>query len=271
MSAITEFVKVAQSGATIDGREIKAEWLKQAAESYDKDVYTANVFPNHWESWETYGTVDALEFKENKDGVVSLFAKFNPNLFWLREANYGQKLFTSIAIEEDFAGTGKAYVYSVGATNTPASLGVEKLQFSAQKNKGLHFSDTFESDLKKKKQNKKKLGKKNSQLKPKKTTQEFNVTDMSAVKVLIDESIDKVKEEFSVIKEQKTFKESEEFKALELENKKLKKQAKKYQSENDDRFSKLEKKLNDALKEAGGTAHKGNDYTTNEELNEGII
>ena len=35
----TDFVRIAQSGPCVDGREIKPEWLTQMAETYNPDTY----------------------------------------------------------------------------------------------------------------------------------------------------------------------------------------------------------------------------------------
>jgi hypothetical protein len=143
MSLKTEFVKVAQSGKTIDGREIKPEWLLDAAATYSRDVYTASVFPDHNEMAQSYGTVEELR-AEKKGDVVSLFARISPNAFWQSDMRYGQNLFTSIAVMPNFAGTGKFYLYSMAATNNPASLGVEKLEFS-KKDPAALFSVPFDT------------------------------------------------------------------------------------------------------------------------------
>jgi len=143
MGLKTDFVKVAQSGKTIDGREIKPEWLLDAAVTYSKDTYTACVFPDHNEMAQSYGTVEELR-TEKKGDVVSLFARISPNAFWQSDMRYGQNLFTSIAIMPNFAGTGKFYLYSLAATNNPASLGVEKLEFSKKEPTAL-FSTAFDT------------------------------------------------------------------------------------------------------------------------------
>ncbi|MCP6274896.1 GPO family capsid scaffolding protein, partial [Klebsiella pneumoniae] len=43
----------------------------------------------------------------------------------------GQKLFTSMEVSTKFADLGKAYLIGLAATDDPASLGTEMLQFSA--------------------------------------------------------------------------------------------------------------------------------------------
>lgn len=145
MGIRTGFVKVAQSGKTMDGREIKPEWLIEAANNYSKDIYTANIYPEHWEWAHNYGTVEALQYSEDEDGVVSLYADMAPNAFWQSDARFGQRLFTSIAVMPNFAETGEHYLYSMAATNNPASLGVEQLQFSKKTPQAL-FLEAVEAE-----------------------------------------------------------------------------------------------------------------------------
>jgi hypothetical protein len=61
----------------------------------------------------------------------ALFAEIKalPSLVSLTGA--GQKLFTSIEINPNFAGTGKAYLAGIAVTDNPASLGTEMLAFCA--------------------------------------------------------------------------------------------------------------------------------------------
>jgi len=132
MSKLTsEFRKIGQSGPTIDGRTIKPEWLLQAAESYSPATYTALIWPDHFR-WQNYGKV--LELKaEEEGGVVSLYARLQPNATYVWENQFGQRLFFSMEIEPSFAGTGKAYLVGLGITDSPASLGTDEMRFSQRK------------------------------------------------------------------------------------------------------------------------------------------
>ncbi|OMR09778.1 capsid scaffolding protein, partial [Burkholderia pseudomallei] len=49
-----------------------------------------------------------------------------------------QKLFTSIEINPDFADIGEAYLVGLAATDDPASLGTEALQFAAKRSNNLY-------------------------------------------------------------------------------------------------------------------------------------
>ena len=75
---ITKFVKVAQSGPTVDGRNIDPQWLRDMAETYDPAVYRAKIWPDHLRFGNNYGSVVALKVEE-ADGVVSLYASLAVN------------------------------------------------------------------------------------------------------------------------------------------------------------------------------------------------
>lgn len=127
----TEFVKIAQSGVCVDGREIKGQWLLDMAETYSPGTYTALIWPDHQRWQGNFGTVTELRAEE-EGGVVSLFARLNPNERYAYVNEQRQKLFFSIEVAEDFAKTGKAYLVGLGITDQPASLGTSKMQFSAE-------------------------------------------------------------------------------------------------------------------------------------------
>lgn len=133
----TDWVVIATSGKTIDGRDIDPVWLTDAAECYNREEYTALIWPYHESSYYrsftyNFGEVDEVK-TENKDGKVQLLARLIPNRF-LQEANKsGQKLFTSVEIFEDYLGTGKFFMKGLAVTDTPASAGTTRLQFSDNK------------------------------------------------------------------------------------------------------------------------------------------
>lgn len=126
---VTKFVKVAQSGPTVDGRNIDPQWLRDMAEIYDPALYRAKIWPDHLRWGNNYGSVVALK-SEEKDGMVSLYASFAPNAQYLLSNQYDQKLSFSIEVLENFAGTGKFYLGGLGVTDSPASLGTDELKFS---------------------------------------------------------------------------------------------------------------------------------------------
>lgn len=131
----TDWICVATAGKTADGREIKEEWLLGAAKTYNRQTYTALIWPRHDEtvearSWSyNYGEVDGLK-AERVDGALKLFAQLMPNDWLISTNEAGQKLFTSIEVAENFAGTGEFYLVGLTVTDIPASLGTDRLMFS---------------------------------------------------------------------------------------------------------------------------------------------
>ncbi|MGO3406762.1 GPO family capsid scaffolding protein [Marinomonas sp.] len=126
----SKWFKVATAGPTIDGREIKEEWIRDMAETYDMDEYTASIFKDHW-SWNgNYGHVTRVKAAKDAKGRLCLFTRLKPNKHLLALNKEGQKLFTSIRVVPDAAETGKAYLMHLAITDEPASLGTEQLSFS---------------------------------------------------------------------------------------------------------------------------------------------
>ncbi|MFV0680010.1 GPO family capsid scaffolding protein [Ottowia sp.] len=131
--------RVATSGPTIDGREIKADWLTQAADNYDPvGIYAARINVEHLRGamheseFGALGDVTALSTENLKDGRVALYADLLPNERAIAANQKGQKVYSSIEIIENFAGTGQAYMVGLALTDSPASLGTQRLAFSTQ-------------------------------------------------------------------------------------------------------------------------------------------
>ncbi|KNC95751.1 GPO family capsid scaffolding protein [Trabulsiella odontotermitis] len=129
----TDWVCIASAGKTVDGRIIDEQWLIDIAETYDVNVYTALIWPRHDtvenRKWSyNLGRVEAVKL-EKVEGVTKLLAQLSPNQFLIEANKAGQKMFTSIEVIEDFAGSGRDYLFGVAATDLPASLGTDRLEF----------------------------------------------------------------------------------------------------------------------------------------------
>jgi hypothetical protein len=144
--AKTRFFRVAVEGATTDGRVIERDWIEQMAAGYNPATYTARINCEHLHGFSpeapfnAYGSVVALKAEEVEiqiDGKaekrLALFAQLDANDQLVEINKKGQKLFTSIEIAPNFAGTGKAGLVGLAVTDNPASLGTEMLQFAAAK------------------------------------------------------------------------------------------------------------------------------------------
>ena len=123
----TDFICIATSGHTIDGRQITSKELHEMADTYDREYYAALLWHEHDRSWMSMGEV--LEVKaEDEGGETKLYAIIAPNTQLVNMNNYGMGLFSSIEIMPNFRNSGKAYLFGLGITDTPASVGTTKLE-----------------------------------------------------------------------------------------------------------------------------------------------
>ncbi|MBH3355758.1 GPO family capsid scaffolding protein [Pseudomonas stutzeri] len=137
----SKMFRIGVEGATTDGRTIERSWLEEMAASYSPNTYGARINVEHIKGlspdspFGAYGDVLALKTEEveiNGEKKLALFAQIQPNDALLALNKKGQKIYTSMEIQPKFANTGKAYLVGLAVTDSPASLGTEALQFSAQ-------------------------------------------------------------------------------------------------------------------------------------------
>jgi len=134
---MTDWICIATAGETVDGREIPEAWLTEMAETYDPELYTALIWPNHERYWGNSGEV--LELKtEKEDGVAKLYARMCPTDDLIYTNRRGQLLFSSIEPEPNFRGTGKCYLEGLAVTDSPASVGTTRIRFNADKSKAIY-------------------------------------------------------------------------------------------------------------------------------------
>ncbi|HHZ6989556.1 GPO family capsid scaffolding protein [Klebsiella michiganensis] len=134
--------RVAVSGNTVDGREIQPQHLRDAAANYSQEVYGARVNIEHYLSmypgsdFGAMGDVAALSTEDITEGPLAgrtaLYAEIEPSDRMVQMTNKGEKIYSSIELHPQFALNGKAYVVGLAMTDTPASLGTERLKFAAQ-------------------------------------------------------------------------------------------------------------------------------------------
>ncbi|WP_440866207.1 GPO family capsid scaffolding protein [Symbiopectobacterium purcellii] len=160
--------RVAVSGSTVDGREISPEHLRDAAASYRTDVYGARVNVEHYLSmlpnsdFGAMGDVTALSTEDISEGPLAgrtaLYAEIEPSARMKQLTDEGKKVYSSIELHPQFALNGKAYVVGLAMTDTPASLGTERLKFATQQRAQIQafnqqqgeaplFSDALEADI----------------------------------------------------------------------------------------------------------------------------
>ncbi|HBW9711606.1 GPO family capsid scaffolding protein [Klebsiella pneumoniae] len=134
--------RVAVSGNTVDGREIQPQHLRDAAANYSQEVYGARVNIEHYLSpypgsdFGAMGDVAALSTEDITEGPLAgrtaLYAEIEPSDRMVQMTNKGEKIYSSIELHPQFALNGKAYIVGLAMTDTPASLGTERLKFATQ-------------------------------------------------------------------------------------------------------------------------------------------
>ncbi|MDL5601666.1 GPO family capsid scaffolding protein [Bacillus subtilis] len=147
-SLVSYWKRVATSGPTVDGREILPQELRDIAETYTPAKYTAVIWCDH-ERWPgSHGTVFAVRLVEEGEdlepGRIALEAQLKPNDRLLYLNDQGQKLFSSIEITPNFAGSGKAYLTGLAVTDSPASLGTQELYFSNRTSRAAYYAASQE-------------------------------------------------------------------------------------------------------------------------------
>lgn len=121
---------VATEGPTVDGRNISGEHLEQMARNYDPSKYQARIWPEHMRFYGAAGDVTGLKTAKNNEGKTQLLAEIKPLPHLLQLNQQGQKLYSSVEINTNFAETGEAYLVGLAITDSPASIGTSRLAFT---------------------------------------------------------------------------------------------------------------------------------------------
>lgn len=134
---------LATAGSTVDGRTIDDKMLTEMASSYNPKTYGARLNIEHIRGmtgekpFKAFGDVLELstanveiDFNGTKETRLGLYGVFDvtDDAKALNEA--GQKVYPSIEIESNFGGKGHAYLMGCALTDSPASIGTERLQFN---------------------------------------------------------------------------------------------------------------------------------------------
>lgn len=155
MTVKTDFFCVAVSGPTVDGREIKRQWLTDIAALYNPELYAARVNVEHFTAMfpgtalSAKGDVLAVQLKNediNGKSEKALYAQLKPNSSLMDMVERGEKIYPSIEVIENFANTGKAYLVGLALTDRPASLGTQPLKFSTEQGSQL-FSQSLPTTI----------------------------------------------------------------------------------------------------------------------------
>ncbi|MBU4680432.1 GPO family capsid scaffolding protein [Cedecea davisae] len=137
---VSKFFRIAVEGDTCDGRKLSAVDMQQMVDAFDPRVYGCRINLEHIRGYlpdsdfKRYGDVVELKAETIDDdsalnGKLAMYAKIAPLDTLVEMVGKGQKVYTSIEIQPNFANTGKCYLVGLAVTDDPASLGTEYLEF----------------------------------------------------------------------------------------------------------------------------------------------
>lgn len=138
--AKSKMFRVAVEGQTIDGRKIERSWLEQIGKNYSQELFGARVWVEHLRgvspdsSFRAFGDVLSVKTEEIDIGgekKLALYAEIDATDDLIEINKQRQKIYTSIEVDPDFQGKGEAYLVGLAVTDSPASIGTEKLSFSS--------------------------------------------------------------------------------------------------------------------------------------------
>lgn len=148
--------RVAVSGSTVDGREISPVHLREATENFNPDVYAARVNVEHYLSpcpsseFSAMGDVTALSTEDITEGPLAgrtaLYAEIEPTERMKQLVADGKKIYSSIELHPQFSVNGRAYLVGLAMTDTPASLGTERLKFTAQQRQAVMTFNSIQGE-----------------------------------------------------------------------------------------------------------------------------
>ena len=135
--------KVMTSGTTVDGRNVTRAQLHAMAAAYNPAVYGARVNIEHYLSpfpdsvFSAMGDVVSLSAEDINEGPLAgeahLFAEIEPAQRMKDMIADGKKIYSSMEMHPNFPLTKGPYLIGLAMTDTPASLGTDKLKFTAEK------------------------------------------------------------------------------------------------------------------------------------------
>lgn len=134
---------LATAGSTVDGRTIDDKLLKEMASSYDPKTYGARLNIEHIRGisgdkpFRSYGDVLELStadvdvnFNGKTEKRLGLYGVFDVTDDAKALNDAGQKVYSSIEIDDNFGGKGFAYLMGCALTDSPASIATQRLQFN---------------------------------------------------------------------------------------------------------------------------------------------
>lgn len=142
--AKSKFFRAFVAGNTIsDGRTITPEMISDIVATFNADTYTPRCNVEHISGYSPeppfngYGDVIAVKEQDDEFTIAgktekrrALYCQVEGNDQLIALAARDQKPFCSVEITENYAGTGKVGLVGLAFTDTPASIGTQRLKFS---------------------------------------------------------------------------------------------------------------------------------------------
>lgn len=146
MGTKSQLFRIFVEGETIsDGRKITAEMIDQVVETFDLKTYTPRINIEHIAGYSPeppfngYGDVIAVEARDDTFRIAgkeeqrrALYGQVDANEQLVKLAKADQKPFPSVELTPSYAGAGKIGLIGLAFTDTPASIGTERLKFSSR-------------------------------------------------------------------------------------------------------------------------------------------
>lgn len=140
----SKLFRVFVEGNTIsDGRQITPEMIDSCVETFNSENYSPRINVEHVSGFSPeppfngYGDAIALEARDDKFTIGgktetrrALYAQVEANDQLVELAGKDQKPFPSVELTDSYAGTGKIGMVGLAFTDTAASIGTQRLQFS---------------------------------------------------------------------------------------------------------------------------------------------
>jgi hypothetical protein len=147
MASKTKKFRVAVEGQTAtDGRKITRQMITECVETFNTDTYGVRINMEHLRGFDPagvfgmYGDVEAVSCQEDNLEIggktekrMALYAVLKPDDALVELNRKNQKVYTSIEPQPNFGGTGKFGLVGLAVTDSPASLGTQRLEFSVKK------------------------------------------------------------------------------------------------------------------------------------------
>lgn len=146
MGTKSQLFRVFVEGETIsDGRKITADMIDECVATFDLRTYTPRINIEHIAGYSPeppfngYGDVIAVEARDDEFTIAgkaekrrALYAQVDANDQLVKLGKADQKPFPSVELTPSYAGTGKIGLVGLAFTDTPASIGTERLKFSSR-------------------------------------------------------------------------------------------------------------------------------------------